>query len=90
MAEKESWKYLSKVECEGCNELVRPIDLDKRFGPWLCDKCRKKRKTPSCNGCHVEREDVKYQVNPFMEEIHREIQWEWLCDDCYYQSLMDI
>jgi hypothetical protein len=90
MSKKESWVHLSKVPCEGCNELVRPIDLDKRFGPWLCDDCRKDRKAAACDHCNQEKSCTKFQANPFIAEIYGEIQMEWICDDCYYQSQMDI
>lgn len=39
----------SKAECEGCHEQVYAITLDNKYGPWLCDYCRLKRKKEILN-----------------------------------------
>ena len=35
-------------------------------------------------------EAVKYEIDPFCEEIHGEEIWRWYCDSCYDNDLMDI
>jgi hypothetical protein len=45
---------------------------------------------PACDSCGAKTDDVRYRRDPYLEEIHNEIVYEWFCDDCYRESLMDI
>ena len=47
-------------------------------------------KFDKCDFCGKISEDVKYRINPYIEEIFNEEIWEHLCDDCYNEYLMDI
>lgn len=43
-----------------------------------------------CQDCGLEKPDVKMQTDPFSEEIHGDDTEYPLCDDCVYQSAMDV
>ena len=47
-------------------------------------------KFDKCDFCGKVSEDVKYRINPYIDEICHEEVWEYLCDQCYYECLMDI
>jgi hypothetical protein len=43
-----------------------------------------------CEDCHLPRLDVEWQPDPFMEEIHGDSTLHLLCDECAYNSAMEI
>jgi hypothetical protein len=43
---------------------------------------------PACKHCG--KKDAEYRRDPYLEEIHNEIVYEWFCDDCYSDRAMDI
>ena len=43
-----------------------------------------------CDFCGTVSEDVEYRINPYIEEIYHIEKWEYLCDGCYNEYLMDI
>lgn len=47
-------------------------------------------KFDKCDLCSKVSKDVKYRINPYIDEICHEEVWEYLCDECYYECLMDI
>jgi hypothetical protein len=43
-----------------------------------------------CEYCGEWKHGVEYTINPFLQEIHGEQEWLWLCEDCVNELLMDI
>jgi len=44
-----------------------------------------------CCGCTpTEDNEVLYRTDPFAEEIHDIIIWQWMCDNCYDDSCDEI
>lgn len=43
-----------------------------------------------CEHCDERKPDTVYRINPYIEEIGHEIVYEYICDDCYIQCVMDI
>ncbi len=57
----------SKEQCEGCGQVVYAIDLDNKFGSWLCDECRYKIKKNEPN-------NLKSSIDPKWEELRKYIK----------------
>lgn len=49
-----------------------------------------KEELNKCESCGKVSEDVEYTINPYIQEIGHEEVWEYLCDRCYHECLMDI
>lgn len=43
-----------------------------------------------CGSCGERKPDVEWQVDPFINEIYGDKDLYLLCDDCAYESAMDI
>ena len=58
---------------------------------WSEDSMKKKRKI-RCSSCNnlFEQKDMIYGPDPFREEICGDDDPVWLCDDCHYDSCMEI
>lgn len=41
-----------------------------------------------CDFC--DSTETEYRVDPFLKEVHEEIVWYWLCEECYQQRNDDI
>lgn len=47
-------------------------------------------KHPSCDICGACNAGVVFITNPFDEEVHGEINKQWLCTECYEDLCDDI
>ena len=36
-----------------------------------------------CEICKEEKEDVELRINPYIEEVIGEVEYQYLCNDCY-------
>ena len=36
-----------------------------------------------CNSCGKDKPDVKWVIDPYIEDVYGSEEWVWLCDDCY-------
>lgn len=43
-----------------------------------------------CSSCGQMKPDVKWVVDPFLEEIYDLIEMKWLCDSCYQEFCDDV
>jgi len=43
-----------------------------------------------CESCGQYKEDVEYRENPYNAEIYDDYSEHWLCDNCSWESSMDI
>ena len=44
----------------------------------------------TCEHCEENGEDVEVRVNPYTQDIHNEISYEFICDTCYDTMCDDI
>lgn len=44
----------------------------------------------TCDVCGNTNHTVKYVADPFLEDVHNEIERKWMCDECYCESLYEI
>jgi hypothetical protein len=43
-----------------------------------------------CESCRTSKEDVKYVIDPYDQDVNNEVRWCWLCDSCYQNHCDDI
>lgn len=43
-----------------------------------------------CEMCYCVKDSVKYQINPFDDEVNNEINYQYLCEECYIECGMEI
>lgn len=69
--------------CDYC-ENVYPVHQDNDGGPFWAFMSR--RGTDEV----VTENMVSYRSDPFFEEIRENFTKYWICDDCYYESFLEI
>ena len=40
--------------------------------------------------CKIHGLPESYVIDPFYEDIHGKVIWQWMCQECYHDSCMDI
>ena len=48
--------------------------------PHKCDHC-------GISGLDA---DVKWVINPYIEDVNNKVEWEWICPECYTNLCADI